>query len=123
MALLIVSAATLTTGLMLVALGRSELANAAWTAGSLPVLIALLISIVKSLRRHEAGVDVLALVAVGFALALSEFLTAAVISLMLSSGRALEDYARERARRELTALMSRAPRFANRFEDGEWRCV
>jgi heavy metal translocating P-type ATPase len=123
MALLIVSAATLTTGLILFALGRGELANAAWTAGSLPVLIALLISIVKSLRRHEAGVDVLALVAVGFALALSEYLTAAVISLMLSSGRALEDYARERARRELTALMSRAPRFANRFEDGEWRCV
>jgi heavy metal translocating P-type ATPase len=88
-----------------------------------PILLALSVSIVHALWRHEAGVDVLALLAIGFALALGEYLTAAVISLMLASGRALEKYAQERARREMTALLARAPRYANRFEAGEWRRV
>jgi heavy metal translocating P-type ATPase len=121
--LLAVSAASLVAGIVLAALDSVALAHALWAVGTLPVLLALLVSIVKALRRHEAGVDVLALIAIGFALGLGEFLTAAVISLMLASGRALEAYAQERARREMTALLSRAPRHANRFEGGEWRRV
>ncbi|OUL95698.1 heavy metal translocating P-type ATPase [Paraburkholderia hospita] len=121
--LLAVSAGSLVSGFVLAALDNVALAHTLWAAGTLPVLLALLVSIVKALRRHEAGVDVLALLAIGFALGLSEFLTAAVISLMLASGWALEEYAQERARREMTALLSRAPRHANRFEGDEWRRV
>jgi heavy metal translocating P-type ATPase len=121
--LLAVSAGSLVAGLVFAVLGNGTLAHALWIVGALPVMLALLVSIVKALRRHEAGVDVLALLAIGFALGLSEFLTAAVISLMLASGRALEQYAQERARREMTALLSRAPRHASRFEGGEWRRV
>ncbi|MBB5461048.1 heavy metal translocating P-type ATPase [Paraburkholderia sp. Cpub6] len=123
LALLLVSAASLLAGLCFAAAGRSAIARALWAAGALPVLLGLLVSIVKSLRRHEAGVDLLALLSIGFALGLSEFLTAAVIALMLASGRALEYYAEERARREMTALLNRTPRHANRFQTGEWRRV
>jgi heavy metal translocating P-type ATPase len=123
LALLLVSAGSLLAGFAFATLGDDVVAKALWAAGALPVLVALSVSIVKALLRHEAGVDVLALLAIGFSLGLSEFLTAAVISLMLASGRALEQYAQERARREMTALLSRAPRHANRFEAGEWRTV
>lgn len=105
---------------MFTAFGRSAIAHALWTAGAVPVLLALSVSIVQALWRHEAGIDILALLAIGFGLALGEYLTAAVISLMLVSGRALENYAQERARREMTALLAHAPRRANRFEGGEW---
>jgi cation transport ATPase len=123
LALLLVSAGSLVGGFAFAALGDDVVAKALWAAGALPVLLALSVSIVQALRRHEAGVDVLALLAIGLSLGLKEFLTAAVISLMLASGRALERYAQERARREMTALLSRAPRHANRFEAGEWRPV
>ena len=121
--LLLIAALGLVTGLVFAALGQSSIAHALWTAGALPVALALIVSITQALRRREAGADVLALLAIGFALALGESLTAAVIALMLASGRALERYAQERARRDMTALLARAPRYANRFETGEWRRV
>ncbi|WP_343666836.1 heavy metal translocating P-type ATPase [Paraburkholderia tropica] len=118
--LLLIAALGLIGGLMLTAFGRGVIAHAVWTVGAAPVLLALSISIFQALRRREAGIDVLALLAIGFALALGEFLTASVIALMLASGRALEHYAHERARREMTALLAHAPHYANRFEGGEW---
>jgi len=120
-ALLAICLVSLITGLIFSAYGALSVARALWAAGAIPVFLALLVSIFKALQRHEAGIDVLALFAIGFALALGEYLTAAVIALMLASGRALENYAQERARREMTALLARAPRYANRFEAGEWR--
>src|SRR5271169_4586607 len=51
-------------------------------------------------------------------MALGEYLTGAVIGLMLASGRSLENFAEERARREMSALLGRSPRTANRY-DGE----
>lgn len=119
--LLLVVAATLTAGLVLFALGRAGAARLAWTAGALPVAMALGIAILRAMRRGEAGIDVLALLAIGVALALGETLAAAVLALMIESGRALESYAQARSRREMSALLSHAPQFANRFESGEWR--
>ena len=46
------------------------------------------------------------------ALALGEYLAGAVVALMLAGGNALEESANRRARRELTALVERAPRSA-----------
>src|SRR5579862_4839223 len=66
--LLLITALGLIGGLMFAALGRSAIAHALWTAGAVPVLLALSVSIVQALRRHEAGIDVLALLAIGFAL-------------------------------------------------------
>ncbi|SDE44303.1 heavy metal translocating P-type ATPase [Paraburkholderia lycopersici] len=84
------------------------------------MLAALTASILAALRRREAGIDILAALAIVFALLLNEWLTAAVIALMLASGRTLEDYARARARSEMTALLSHAPREAIRLDAGGW---
>ncbi|WP_260436049.1 heavy metal translocating P-type ATPase [Burkholderia sp. Bp9143] len=86
-------------------------------------MLALTITVVKAVARRQAGIDVLAWLAIGLAIALDETLTAAVIALMLASGRTLEQYAQDRAQREMTALLGRAPRQATRFEHGEWRSV
>jgi heavy metal translocating P-type ATPase len=61
---------------------------------------------------HHLGVDTIALVAMVGALALGELLAGAVIGLMYSGGAALEVAASARARRELTALVQRAPKVA-----------
>ena len=51
-------------------------------------------------------------------MAVGELLAAAVIAVMLASGRALESWADGRARRDLRALLARAPRTARRYEGG-----
>jgi heavy metal translocating P-type ATPase len=69
-------------------------------------------------ERHM-GVDTIALVAMVGALALGELLAGIVIGLMFSGGLALEEFASTRARRELTALVERAPKIARlRVADG-----
>lgn len=118
-----VAAASLVAGLLLFVLGEPVAARIAWAAGALAVLAGLAVAILQSLRRKQAGVDVLALLAMGLALALAEYLAAAVLALMIESGRAIETYARGRSEREMSALLARAPQSANRFEAGEWRAV
>src|SRR5579875_512900 len=68
--------------------------------------------------RRRAGVDVIALLAIAGAMMVRELLAAAVISVMLASGRALEAWAAGRARRDLQALLEHAPRFARRRDGG-----
>lgn len=123
LALLILAAAALAGGGVCVAFGLPSLARMVWLSGTLPVLLALTVSLARAVARRQAGIDVLAWLAIGLAIALDETLTAAVIALMLASGRALEQYAQHRAQREMTALLGRAPRQATRFERGEWRSV
>jgi len=69
------------------------------------------------------GVDVIALLALAGAMAVGEVLAAAVISVMLTSGRALEAWAAERAQRSLRALLARAPRTTRRYRDGSLETV
>ncbi|CAB3804672.1 Potassium-transporting ATPase ATP-binding subunit [Paraburkholderia caffeinitolerans] len=110
-------------GLALDGAGFADAARLSWMAGALPVLASLGVSTVRALRRREGGVDILSVLAITFALFLGEWLTAAVIALMLASGRALEAYADNRARSEMTALLSHAPRNATRLEAGQWNRV
>jgi heavy metal translocating P-type ATPase len=63
--------------------------------------------------RH-LGVDTIALVAMIGSLALGQELAGVIVGLMFSGGAALEDIASTRARRELTALIQRAPKIAQR---------
>ena len=85
-----------------------------WAAAIVLTLVPLTWSVGRSLARGDVGVDAIALVAMVGALALGEYLAGAVIALMLSGGNALEAAAGRRARRELTALLQRAPRIAHR---------
>jgi len=89
-----------------------------WAAAIALALVPLTWSVGRSLARGDVGVDAIALVAMGGALALGEYLAGAVIALMLSGGNALEAAAGRRARRELTALLERAPRIAHRRRGG-----
>ena len=51
------------------------------------------VSTARSLLRGDVGVDAIALVAIVWALALGEFLAAAIVALMMSGGAALEAWA------------------------------
>jgi len=84
----------------------------ATTAGA--VLIATAISTVRKLLSREIGVDLIAVFAMAGALLLGEYLAGAIIAVMLTGGSALERFAIARARRELSALVKRAPRVAHR---------
>jgi heavy metal translocating P-type ATPase len=63
-------------------------------------------------------VDVIAILAIVGALVLGEYLAGAVIGFMIATGLALEEYAANRAQRELSSLLRRAPRVAHRLRDG-----
>jgi heavy metal translocating P-type ATPase len=74
--------------------------------------------VVQSARRRKMGVDVIAVLALVGTLATGEYLAGALISLMLATGRSIEERAGARARRELRMLVERAPEFAHRYEAG-----
>jgi len=87
-----------------------------WAATTAAALLPSTVSVVRGLVRRHAGVDVIATLALGGSLAVGEYLAGAVIALMLTGGRVLEARASARARRELTALLQRAPHIAHRLE-------
>ncbi len=99
-------------GLALWATGRERPADWLWGAATALLLAPLSLSVVRSLLRRDVGVDAIALVSMAGALALGEYLAGAVVALMLAGGNALEEAANGRARRDLTALVERAPRTA-----------
>ncbi|WP_430318376.1 heavy metal translocating P-type ATPase [Pseudomonas nitroreducens] len=122
-ALLLITCLGLVLGGLALALGRPDLASVSWAAGSLLMALALLIEVVQRLLRREAGVDLIALLAIVVALSFEQWLVAAVVALMLSSGRTLEFYTSRRAVRELQTLLDRAPRNAWLVEGNDLRCV
>ncbi|HJQ08405.1 MAG TPA: heavy metal translocating P-type ATPase [Candidatus Saccharimonadales bacterium] len=75
-------------------------------------LIPLLGGMVQDVRHGKYGIDILAATAIITSLLLKEYWAAIVIVLMLTGGKALEDYAEHRAERELHALLSQAPQKA-----------
>jgi heavy metal translocating P-type ATPase len=107
-------------GGVLALLVSSAAADAVWAATVAFMLVPLTWSVARSLLRGDIGVDVIALLAMAGALALGEYLAGAVIALMLAGGNALEAFAAGRARRELTALIERAPRTAHRRTGEGW---
>ncbi len=112
------TAGGLVLGIVATVAGNDSLAWWAWTVPALLVGIWLVASIIADLIRHEAGVDIIAVLAIGGALVLDESLAAAVIAVMLATGQWLERYAAGRAHRELSALISRAPQAVHRHENG-----
>ena len=82
--------------------------------GGLPLLFELGLKILK----RELGSDLLAGISIVTAAILGEYLTGALVVLMLSSGTVLERYAVGRASGALRALARRAPSVAHRRRDG-----
>ena len=98
--------------------GRPDAGDAVWAASAAVALVPLTWSVGRALAARRIGVDVIALLAIVAALAFGEYLAGAIVALMLAGGTALETAAGHRARRELTALVARAPAFAHRRRDG-----
>ena len=116
--LLTVAALGLIAGLGLLFVGRPVQASLAWTVGVVPILVALIVEIVRSLLKGEVGLDIVAALSMSAALLFGETLAAAVVAVMYSGGTFLESFAEGRARREMSDLLSRVPRTATRQNDG-----
>jgi heavy metal translocating P-type ATPase len=103
--------------------GSTHAADLAWAITTAVGLVPIVWEVVVGVARRQPGVDVIAVLAMGGALALGEYLAGAVIALMLATGRSLEEFADTRAHRELSALLERAPRTAHRYAGGELRSI
>ncbi|WP_332367380.1 heavy metal translocating P-type ATPase [Micromonospora sp. WMMC241] len=94
--------------------GARGAADLVWAAVTVLALAPAAWSVLRELWRRQFGVDVIAVLALLGALLVREYLAGAVIAVMVATGRALEEYARRRATRDLRALLERAPRQARR---------
>ena len=97
----------LTTSTILLIAGNFR--EEAWLVAGLLGLIPAITWLVQDLRNHTMGSDVLAVISIVAALAIEEFAAAAIVSVMLATGRVLEKWAEGRAERELKLLLSRIP--------------
>lgn len=82
------------------------------------VAIQLSKEMLETLKSGRYGVDLVAIVAIASTLILGEYWASMIIVLMLTGGEALEAYAAKRAKRELSALLERAPKIAH-LKSGE----
>jgi cation transport ATPase len=113
-ALIAVALVGLIVGLVARIEGRNDLADWCWVAGTVPVIIALLISIVRDLLAGRMGVDSVALVSMSGAVLLGQALAGIVVAIMYAGGNVLEGIAFAHAERDLRSLIDRAPRVAHR---------
>ena len=99
-------------------LGWYQVAAGFWAVGTVLGLVFAVAWVAGALRRRQASVDVIAVLALGGALWVDEPFAGAMITVMLATGRLLEARAQARARRELSMLVERAPRTARRRVKG-----
>lgn len=107
-------------GLTLAVAGQPVVAQ--WLISGFALVVAAMqaVDMVRDLLKGRWGIDVLAIMAIIATVVVGEFWASLVIVFMLSGGEALEDYAAGRAKRELSALLARAPQVAHRLrDDGE----
>ena len=97
-----------------------------WLLGGFALAVAArsAVRMVRDLARGVFGVDILAVTAIAASVAVGEYWAALIIVLMLTGGEALEDYAANRAKRDLTALLAHAPQIGHRLRaDGSTQDV
>ena len=108
------SLCAIAAGAILHAAGQAGAGDEVWGIAVAVLAAELFVEVVHTIVvDHHMGVDTIALVAMLGALVLGQELVGAIVGLMFSGGAALEDLASTRARRELTALVQRAPKFAS----------
>lgn len=90
-----------------------------WAAVGVLGAAATGVNIWRRWAQSRGGVDVLALMAILGALAVGEYLAAAILTVMVGTGGYLEERAQARAERELTLLAEHAPHIARRIEGAE----
>lgn len=92
-------------------------------SASLVLLSAIIIACIplafeleEQIRKRNFSVDFLAFLSIVTAIALRQYWVAAIVVLMLSGGKALEEYATRRASSVLGALARRMPQIAHRVQ-------
>ncbi len=91
-----------------------------WVAGGLIGLIPAIGWLIDEFRAKTMGSDLLAVLALIGAITTDQLFAAAVISVMLATGRVLESWAEGQAERQLKSLLSRMPRTVHRImSDGK----
>ena len=78
--------------------------------------IPLGIELIRELLKRNLSVDILAVLSIVTSLVLHQYWVAAIVILMLSGGKALEEFAMRRASSVLSALAKRMPQNAHRLE-------
>ena len=106
----------------LASVGQCDGDSGTWQSGFgqwLVIALVLIIVIdtvrgmIDDLRHGQVGVDVLAVVAILSTVAVAEYWASWAVTLMITSGEAIEEYAQAKAERSLTALMEAAPQTAH----------
>lgn len=116
--LFVIAVAGLLGGLLAPFVGLAPYQSLIWGAAAGAVLAVLLYEIVTSLLEGEVGLDIVAGLSISAALVFGETLAAGVVALMYAGGQLLEDYAANRARADMKALLARVPKTALRYVDG-----
>lgn len=93
--------------------GQHTAANIVLMASALANSVPLVWGMIQDLRMGKYGVDILAATAIITSVLLKEYWAGMIIVLMLTGGEALEDYAENRAKTELNALLKRVPQKAH----------
>jgi heavy metal translocating P-type ATPase len=91
-----------------------------WLLGIVAIIevVPLLWGMVEDVRNGTYGIDILAATAIVSAVVFKQYWAAIVVVVMLTGGETLEDYAEHRAKSELDALLSRAPKQAHVLKKG-----
>lgn len=111
--------AAIAIGLLLQFTGQQTAAQ--WLLSIVAIITALplLWEMFEDVRSGRYGIDILAITAIVAAVILGEYWAAIVVSLMLTGGESLEDYAQHRARSELDSLLKNAPQTAQVIRKGK----
>jgi heavy metal translocating P-type ATPase len=111
--------ATIVASLLLDLSNRDTIAHIFLGVAAIASAVPLAWGMIQDLRDGKYGIDVLAVTAIVSSVLLHEYWTAMIIVLMLTGGEALEDYAENRAKRELTTLLNNAPKKAHVLKNGK----
>ncbi|MDR1970173.1 MAG: cadmium-translocating P-type ATPase [Candidatus Nomurabacteria bacterium] len=106
---------------LIMAFVLSQSDEAGWLISGYAIFISLFLfwSMIQTLREGRYGVDILAITAIVATIAVGQYWASLVIVAMLTGGETLENFAANRARRELSALLERAPTMAHVLRGSE----
>jgi heavy metal translocating P-type ATPase len=110
-----IAISSMTLGLFAGSIELGPISTASYAVGAAVGFYLAVVWVIRAIRHGEFGSDVLAVISIAATALTSEWLAASVISVMLATGRGLENWAEGRARMQLEALLARAPQVAHRI--------
>ncbi|HWB32075.1 MAG TPA: heavy metal translocating P-type ATPase [Acidobacteriaceae bacterium] len=114
----VIAAGMLASGAVRLVWGAIPLASHILLGAVAIAAIPICIDLVREILKGNFSVDLLAVLSIGTAVVLHQYWVAAIVILMLSGGKSLEEFATRRASNVLGALSNRMPRIAHRLNEG-----